>query len=130
MLFRSPHNYISSDGVSIYVGRNNRQNDYLTMKIAKKDDMWLHAKGIPGSHVIIKTDGKVIPPNTLEEAAKLAAWYSKSRNSSNVEVDYTSRKNVKKPGNSKPGFVYYDGQQTLIVTPTAMEIGKMKKVEA
>jgi predicted ribosome quality control (RQC) complex YloA/Tae2 family protein len=126
----NPHNYISSDGVSIYVGRNNRQNEYLTMKIAKKDDMWLHAKGIPGSHVIIKTDGKVIPPNTLEEAAKLAAWYSKSRNSSNIEVDYTLRKNVKKPGNSKPGFVYYDGQQTLIVTPTAMEIGKMKKVDA
>ncbi|WKV09212.1 NFACT RNA binding domain-containing protein [Thermoanaerobacterium sp. CMT5567-10] len=112
-----PLHYISSDNFDIYVGKNNVQNDYLTMKFADINDMWLHTKNIPGSHVIIKSKGTKIPDSTILEAAKLAALHSKAKNSSNVPVDYTLRKYVKKPSGSKPGFVIYTNQKTLYVTP-------------
>lgn len=112
----NPIHYISSDGIHIYVGKNNIQNDYLTLKFANKNDTWLHTKNIPGSHVIIKAFGN-IPTKTLEEAANLAAYYSKSQNSSNVPVDYTEVKNVKKPNGAKPGMVIYSTNQTIYITP-------------
>jgi Domain of unknown function (DUF814). len=87
------------------------------MKFADINDMWLHTKNIPGSHVIIKSKGTKIPDSTILEAAKLAALHSKAKNSSNVPVDYTLRKYVKKPSGSKPGFVIYTNQKTLYVTP-------------
>lgn len=128
-IISKPLHFISSDGFSIFVGRNNRQNELLTMKTSKKEDFWLHVKGIPGSHVIIRTEGRSITDKTLEEAAVIAAWYSKVRNSSNVEVDYTQRKYVWKPKNSKPGFVQYSNQSTVVVTPNISVIDSIKKVE-
>ena len=99
------------------MGRNNRQNDYLTLKVAKKDDLWLHTQKIPGAHVIIRSQGKEIPPATLEEAASLAAYYSRARNSSKVAVDYTQVKNVYKPKGARPGMVLYKEQSTVYVEP-------------
>lgn len=128
-IISKPLHFISGDGFDIFVGRNNRQNEILTMKTSKKDDMWLHARGIPGSHVIIRTEGKSVPDKTLEEAAVLAAWYSKGRNSSNVEIDFTQRKNVWKPKNTKPGFVNYEHQRTIIVNPSINIINEIRKVE-
>lgn len=112
-----PLHFVSSNNFDIYVGKNNVQNDYLTTKFADSEDIWLHTKDIPGSHVIIKTQGKTVPDSTILEAAKLAATYSKAKNSSNVPVDYTLRKYVKKPAGAKPGFVIYTNQKTLYVTP-------------
>ena len=109
-----PLHFISSDGIDIYVGKNNIQNDYLTLKFAEKTDTWLHTK-IPGSHVIIK--GKNIPESTLLEAATLAAFYSKGKNSTKVPVDYTLVKNVKKPSGAKPGMVIYSTNKTLYIDP-------------
>ena len=88
-------------------GKNNYQNDELTFKFAAGDDWWFHAKGIPGSHVVVKTNGDELPDRTFEEAAKLAAYYSKNRTSEKVEIDYIQKKHVKKPGGAKPGFVVY-----------------------
>lgn len=109
--------YVSSDGFTILVGRNNRQNDELTFKTASKDDIWLHTKNIPGSHVIIRCEGKTPPDSTIEEAAVLAAYNSKARDSSSVPVDYTLVKNVKKPSGAKPGMVIYDSYSTAFVKP-------------
>lgn len=114
---------ISSEGITIYVGKNNIQNDYLTNKIASHLDTWLHTKDIPGSHVVIKE--KNFGEKTLLEAAMLAAYYSKGKNSSNVPVDYTLIKHVKKPNGAKPGFVIYDKQKTLYVTPNEELINKL-----
>ena len=111
-----PMHFISSDGIDIYVGRNNIQNDLLTLKLANKSDMWLHTKDIPGSHVIIKTIDN-IPETTLLEAGNLSAFYSKSQNSSSVPVDYTQVRNVKKPSGAKPGMVIYTTNKTIYVTP-------------
>ena len=91
-----PHHFISSDGFDIFVGKNNAQNDRLTLKTASPEDIWMHTKNIPGSHVIIKTQGRSVPDSTLFEAGMLAAYFSKARLSSNVPVDYCPRKNVKK----------------------------------
>lgn len=102
-----PFHYISSDGFHIYVGKNNYQNDELTFKTATGNDWWFHAKGMPGSHVIVKTEGKELPDRTFEEAARLAAYYSKGREQEKVEIDYLQKKNVKKPNGAKPGFVIY-----------------------
>ena len=102
-----PFHYISSDGFHIYVGKNNFQNDELTFKLASGNDWWFHAKKAPGSHVIVKTEGRELPDRTFEEAARLAAYYSKARAQEKVEIDYLQRKNVKKPNGSKPGFVVY-----------------------
>ena len=110
-----PLHFISSDGIDIYVGKNNIQNDYLTLKFAEKTDTWLHTKIIPGSHVIIK--GKNIPESTLLEAATLAAFYSKGKNSTKVPVDYTLVKNVKKPSGAKPGMVIYSTNKKLYIDP-------------
>ncbi len=102
-----PLHYISSDGFDIYVGKNNYQNDELTFKVANGGDWWFHAKGIPGSHVIVKSEGRELTDKTFEEAGRLAAHYSKGSKSDKVEIDYLKRKDVKKPNGSKPGFVVY-----------------------
>ena len=107
----------STEGFEIWVGKNNYQNDELTMKLAHMTDLWLHTKDIPGSHVIVKTNQREIPENTILQAAHIAAYYSKAKNSSNVPVDYTFRKFVKKPNGSKPGFVIYEKNKTIYVTP-------------
>lgn len=123
-----PHHFISSDGFDIYVGRNNTQNDYLTLRFASKNDIWLHTQKIPGSHVIIKTNNKNVPDRTLLEAALLAAYFSRAKNSTKVPVDYTYVKYVKKPPKSKPGFVIYENFETIIVdSPASIDI--FKKVE-
>lgn len=123
-----PYCYISSDGFYIYVGKNNKQNDELTLKFANGNDFWLHTKDIPGSHVIIKTEGSDVPDQTLNEAAMLAAFYSKGRNSSLVPVDYTLKKNVKKPNGSKPGMVIYEANKTAYVTPDERIIKELKSI--
>lgn len=102
-----PFHYISSDGYDMYVGKNNLQNDELTFHFAVGNDWWFHAKQMPGSHVIVKTNGDELPDATFEQAAKLAAYYSKGRGSEKVEIDYVEKKHVKKPNGSKPGFVVY-----------------------
>ncbi|MCD7835764.1 MAG: NFACT family protein [Lachnospiraceae bacterium] len=103
-----PLHYISSDGFHIYVGKNNYQNDELTFKFASGNDWWFHAKKMPGSHVIVKTDGNLVPPDrTFEEAGRLAAYYSKGRGQEKVEIDYVKKKEVRKPNGAKPGFVVY-----------------------
>lgn len=113
-----PLHFVSSDGFDIYVGKNNTQNDYLTVKFANSGDLWFHTKQIHGSHTIIKLGvNKDIPDTTVLEAAELAAYYSKARESSGVPVDYTQIKNVKKPNGAKPGMVIYEGYNTLYVTP-------------
>ncbi|MBX4265241.1 Rqc2 family fibronectin-binding protein [Clostridium estertheticum] len=120
-----PRHFISSDGIDIYVGRNNIQNDLLTLKFANKNDMWLHTKDIPGSHVIIKNIGD-IPENTLLEAVNLSAFYSKSQNSSSVPVDYTQVRNVKKPSGAKPGMVIYTTNKTIYVTPVESTLERIE----
>jgi len=108
----------SSDGLEIWVGRNNRQNDYLTLKLAAPHDLWFHTKEIPGSHVILRVPpGREVPERSIHEAAALAAYHSKGRDSSGVPVDYTLRKHVRKPSGARPGMVIYDNQKTLWVTP-------------
>ncbi|PGZ96783.1 hypothetical protein COE51_15480 [Bacillus pseudomycoides] len=116
--------YIASDGTEILVGKNNKQNDYLTNKLARRDEIWLHTKDIPGSHVVIRS----LEPSdeTVVEAAKLAAYFSKAKESSSVPVDYTKIRHVKKPSGAKLGFVTYDNQQTLYVTPDADTVMKLK----
>lgn len=110
-----PEQYLSSDGTIIFVGRNNKQNEYVTHKLAHKEDIWLHTLNIPGSHVIIKSHNP--SEETLLEAAQLAAYYSKARQSESVPVDFTKVKYVKKPSGAKPGFVTYTEQKTLFVKP-------------
>lgn len=110
-----PFHYVSSDGFDIYVGKNNFQNDWLTFEFANGNDWWFHAKKQPGSHVVVRTNGEEIPDRTFEEAARLAAYYSKGRISGNVEIDYTIKKNVKKPAGSKPGFVVYYTNYSMVI---------------
>ncbi len=102
-----PFHYISSDGFHMYVGKNNYQNDELTFKFATGNDWWFHAKKKAGSHVIVKAEGQELPDRTFEEAARLAAYYSKGREQNKVEIDYIQKKHVKKPAGAKPGFVVY-----------------------
>ena len=110
-----PLHYISSDGFHIYVGKNNLQNDQLTFQFASGNDWWFHAKGIPGSHVIVKTEGeKELPDRTFEEAGSLAAYYSKGRGQDKVEIDYVQKKQIKKPAGAKPGFVVYYTNYSLM----------------
>ena len=111
-----PMKFISSDDYEILVGRNNKQNDKLTCKTADKTDIWLHTKEITGSHTIIRCNGENPPENTILEAAIIAAYHSKGRNSSQVPVDFTLIKNVKKPTGAKPGMVIFTSNQTLYVT--------------
>ncbi len=112
-----PSSCYSTDGFQIFVGKNNRQNDHLTMKMAGENDIWLHVKDIPGAHVIVKTEGKETPSTTLVEAAGLAAFFSKARKSKNVPVDYTLKKYVRKPKGARPGMVIYERQKTIMVSP-------------
>jgi predicted ribosome quality control (RQC) complex YloA/Tae2 family protein len=111
-----PFHYISSDGYHMYVGKNNYQNDELTFQFAEGGDWWFHAKKIAGSHVIVKAGGIELPDKTYEEAARLAAFYSSARDADKVEIDYTLKKNVKKPGGGKPGFVVYYTNYSLVST--------------
>lgn len=110
-----PFHYLSSDGFDIYVGKNNYQNDELTFRFATGNDWWFHAKGIPGSHVIVKTRGEELPDTTFEEAGRLAAHYSQGRGQDKVEIDYVQKKHVKKPGKAKPGFVVYYTNYSLMI---------------
>ncbi len=102
-----PYHYVSADGYDMYVGKNNYQNDELTFRFASGGDWWFHAKGAPGSHVIVKANGTMPPDTTFEDAARLAAYYSKNREAGKVEIDYVEKKQVKKPNGAKPGFVVY-----------------------
>lgn len=111
-----PYHYISSDGYDIYVGKNNYQNDALTFQIATGNDWWFHAKGVPGSHVIVRTGGETdMPDRTFEEAGRLAAYYSKNRGQDKVEIDYIQKKHIKKPNSAKPGFVVYYTNYSLVI---------------
>ncbi len=119
-LSNTPLHYLSSDGYHLYVGKNNLQNDELTFQFATGADWWFHAKGIPGSHVILKTGGistEDIPDRAYEEAAALAAYYSKGRDNDKVEIDYIEKKHVKKPAGGKPGFVVYYTNYSMMATP-------------
>lgn len=112
-------------GVVVCIGRNNRQNDMVTFKIAQPGDLWFHTKDIPGSHVVLRTGGNAPLPEDMEKAAHLAAWFSKARMSAKVPVDYTQRRYVKKPAGAKPGFVIYEKQKTLWVTPEKADIDEL-----
>ncbi|WP_454964485.1 Rqc2 family fibronectin-binding protein [Filifactor alocis] len=122
----SPMEFTASDGTTILVGKNNTQNDRLTLKLSSPNDTWLHTKDIPGSHVIIRAKQQDISEKTLYEAAVLAAYYSKGKFSSNVPVDYTERKNVKKPSGAKPGMVIYVNNSTIYVTPEESVVEQLK----
>ena len=123
-----PDKYVASDGTVIYVGRNNKQNEYVTHRLANRNDIWLHTLNIPGSHVVIKSSNP--SEETLFEAAQLAAYFSKARQSQSVPVDYTEIKYVKKPSGAKPGFVTYTEQKTIYVTPDEKVIEKLKSNKA
>ena len=112
-----PFHYLSSDGYDMYVGKNNYQNDELTFKFATGNDWWFHAKGMPGSHVIVKNKGEEMPDRVYEEAAMLAGYYSKGRESDKIEIDYLQKKNVKKPAGSAPGFVVYYTNFSMTIHP-------------
>ncbi|WP_397537458.1 NFACT family protein [Rummeliibacillus pycnus] len=121
----APEEFISTTGTRISVGKNNKQNDYLTFKIARKSEIWLHTKDIPGSHVVIHNSDP--DEQTLREAATLSAYFSKARDSSSVPVDYTEIRQVKKPSGAKPGFVIYFEQKTIYVTPDEELVMKLKQ---
>ena len=120
-----PMCFISSDGIEIYVGKNNRQNDMLTLKLAGPRDIWMHTKDIPGSHVIIKAEDP--PKETLYQGALLAAYYSKGRGGENIPVDYTEKRYVKKPSGAKPGMVIYTTNRTAYVTPDYAEVKAIRQ---
>ena len=122
-----PFHYVSSDGYDIYVGKNNFQNEDLTFKTAVGNDWWFHAKGCPGSHVIVKTNGEELPDRTFEEAARLAAYYSKNRGAEKAEVDYVERKFVKKVAGARPGFVIYHTNYSMLVPTDVTGIQEVTK---
>lgn len=121
-----PFHYISSDGYDIYVGKNNYQNDELSFKFATGKDLWFHAKKAPGSHVIVKVKDEKVPDRVYEEAASLAAYYSSVKDQGKVEIDYTEKKNLKKPAGSAPGFVIYHTNFSMIA---GVDISKLTRVE-
>lgn len=112
-----PYHYISSDGFHMYVGKNNLQNEYLSTKFASGSDWWFHAKEVPGSHVIVKSEGRELTDKAFEEAAALAAYYSQASDSPKVTVDYTLKKHLKKPNGSAPGYVIYHTNYSMHITP-------------
>jgi predicted ribosome quality control (RQC) complex YloA/Tae2 family protein len=120
-----PEKFYASDGTLIEVGKNNLQNERLSMKTANKSDIWLHTKDIPGSHVIIHSSEP--SQDTLYEGAMLAAYFSKARDSANVPVDYLPVRRLRKPNGSKPGFVIFEGQTTIAVTPDSRIIQKLRQ---
>ncbi|MDD7719439.1 MAG: NFACT RNA binding domain-containing protein [Eubacteriaceae bacterium] len=113
----SPYKYTTSEGFHVLVGRNNKENDILTLKTAGKNDLWLHTKDIPGSHVIVQMEGRQLTENLVYEAAAIAAYHSKARNSENVPVDYVEVKYVKKPAGAKPGMVIFTNNRTVWINP-------------
>ncbi|MEW6573712.1 MAG: NFACT RNA binding domain-containing protein [Bacillota bacterium] len=117
-----PLKLLSADGVPILVGKNNRQNDYVTFRLAAAGDIWLHARGVPGAHVILKTGGREPSGTALAEAAALAAYFSQARRSTNVPVDWTRRANVQRPKGARPGFVTYSGEKTLYADPGTAQV--------
>lgn len=122
-----PLHYVSSDGFHMYVGKNNYQNEELTFKFANGKDMWFHAKDMAGSHVIVKLEtADELPDRTYEEAGRLAAYYSKGRQAPKVEIDYTERRNLKKPPKSNPGFVIYHTNWSLLIEPDITGIQEIK----
>ena len=110
----------------MYVGKNNYQNDELTFKQATGNDWWFHAKGMPGSHVIVKAENKELPDSTFEEAGKLAGYYSKGKNADKVEIDYLQKKNVKKPNGAAAGFVVYYTNYSLTIHPDISDIRQIE----
>lgn len=112
-----PHEYVTSDGFVVLVGRNNKQNDQLTLKTAAKNDMWFHTKNIPGSHTIVVTGSKELSETAIMEAAQICAYHSKAKDSAQVPVDYAFVKHVSKPSGAKPGKVIYVNNKTVYVTP-------------
>lgn len=125
-----PMEFISSDGYTILIGRNNKQNDELTIKMSYSTDIWMHTKNIPGSHTLIRTNGQSendIPDRTIVEAAELAAYFSKARSGTGIAVDYTQVKNIRKPNGSKPGFVIYEANYTVYVTPDESLVERLMK---
>ena len=122
-----PLEFTSSDGFTILVGKNNKQNDTLTLKTAASNDIWLHTKNIPGSHVIIRTERREVPDRTLLEAAILCAYHSSAKLSANVPVDYTTVRNVKKPSGAKPGMVIYENFKTINVTPSEEQVRALQR---
>ncbi len=122
-----PFHYLSSDGFHMYVGKNNYQNDELSFKFANGKDMWFHAKKMAGSHVIVKLEtAEDLPDTTYEEAARLAAYYSKGRKAPKVEIDYTQRRNLKKPPHAKPGFVIYHTNYSMNIAPDISDIKEVR----
>lgn len=121
-----PFHYRSSDGYDIYVGKNNFQNEELSFRFATGNDWWFHAKGQPGSHVIVKCGNDELPDRTFEEAARLAAYYSKGRQAPKVEIDYTKKKNLKKPNGAKPGFVIYHTNYSMVVEPKIHDLEEIR----
>ena len=115
-------NYIKTtvDDYQVLIGKNNKQNDYLTKTVANESDIWMHTKDIHGSHVILRTNGQTPKISTIKKVASLAAYYSKARFSSHVPVDYTQIKYVKKPNGSVPGYVIYTNNKTIYVTPSSL----------
>lgn len=123
----TPMHFISDDGYDIYVGKNNAQNDYVTLKLSRSTDIWFHTKSIHGSHAIVRTpDAMEVPDRTYLQAASLAAYYSKARNSKSVPVDYTEVKNVKKPAGAKPGMVIYVNYNTIYADPDEELVKRLK----
>ncbi len=122
-----PMEFLSSDGYKIYVGRNNCQNDQLSLKMSRKDDLWLHIQKFHGTHVIIACAGVTPPDETITEAAQLAAWFSQAREGQNVPVDVTPVRFLKKPKGAKPGMVVYDKYRTVIVTPDETLVERLKQ---
>ena len=118
--------FTTTDGFSVLVGKNNLQNDELTLRLASKDDIWLHTKNVHGSHVILRLCSKVPTDTAVTEAAILAAYHSKARNSSSVAVDYTPAKFVKKPAGARPGMVIYTKNKTAYVTPNEEIVARLK----
>lgn len=121
-----PLHYISSDGFHMYVGKNNLQNDELTFHFATGGDWWFHAKQVPGSHVIVKTNGQTLPDRTFEEAGRLAAYYSSMRNADKIEIDYVEKKHVKKTPGAKPGFVIYYTNYSLVIDSDISDIKEVR----
>ena len=122
-----PLEFISSDGFLIMCGRNNRQNEELTLKISSKNDLWLHVRNAAGSHTVIRSSGQKVPDRTLEEAAIIASYYSKKSNDTKVDVDYTLVRYVKKPSGAKPGMVIYDNFKGITIEPSEEVVNKLKK---
>lgn len=121
-----PLHFVTNDGFDIFVGKNNFQNDYLTFKFANGNDLWFHVKTIPGSHVILRTEGKEVPDADYVTAAEVAAYFSTGKDNEKQEVDYVIKKEVKKPNGSAPGFVVYYTNYSMVVHPTLDHVTEVK----